>query len=274
MPDVALLGRGGKWHNIVEDPASIQPTSSATANTKGPWEELDPSLDYDATALAVSVRAGHGTQIPALADIGVGASGSEVVIIPNLHINTRAQAAWFAGDLPIAVPKGSRLACRTQDSDAVANVLPITVHARAGRPATPPLARCAALGANTGTSRGTTVDSGGTANVDSSWTQLGQLPFHGRALMLEIGHPGATFAAQTNYVDLGVYSGAAAGASTIEIVPDIMVRANAGGTITPFCIPPFDISIPAGYYLYVRHKSSTTVAAGARTLDYVAHVFG
>ena len=89
-------------------------TASATANVKGSFTTLAPpsggSLTVrDYAGLVVGVC--YGSTIAFLTDIAIGASGSEIIIAPNLSTNLGSYM-----HLPIPIPKGTRLSARVQAS--------------------------------------------------------------------------------------------------------------------------------------------------------------
>ena len=89
-------------------------TASATPHTKGSWVELDASTSQDAYLINVNLHDSSlsGTNTGMLVDIGIGGSGSEVVLIPNLL------AGWKSGSnstvIPLYIPAGNRLSARVQ----------------------------------------------------------------------------------------------------------------------------------------------------------------
>jgi len=100
----------------------ITVTAGGTAHTKGAWTQLIASTSYDTYGMWVAVRGIHvsGSATPYLVDIGVGPSGSEQVLIPNLNV-------WGAENLgpsirafffPVYVPAGSRIVARSQSATA------------------------------------------------------------------------------------------------------------------------------------------------------------
>jgi len=101
--------------------------AGTSANTKGAWIQLSASTEADFAALVVSVGSNKNTT-PAIAhfllDIGVGAAGSEKVIVPNFCITTRYVAFETVstilepaqGPFACSVPAGSRLAMRSQST--------------------------------------------------------------------------------------------------------------------------------------------------------------
>lgn len=93
-----------------------------TANTKGSWTELTSSSSDRVVALVGCI--GHNADIARAAnqsmllDIGVGASSSERVLIPDLHFTEETVGdSWWPitfGPFPCDVPSGTRFAARAQ----------------------------------------------------------------------------------------------------------------------------------------------------------------
>ena len=101
------------------DSGGTQIDPGGTANTKGSYSELMASTDKDIFALSLA-NGGQGNTARTfgnyLLDIAVGGSGSEQVIIPDLHL-----LASNVGDgiypiitplIPCYIPAGSRVAAR------------------------------------------------------------------------------------------------------------------------------------------------------------------
>jgi hypothetical protein len=99
-----------------------------TANIKGAWTQLIASSPVEVDAISIMIgQAGdvnRTNNATALLDIGLGASGSEAVIIPNLFLRwtTTLDGPFLTGEviLPISIPSGSRLAARGQCTDVTA----------------------------------------------------------------------------------------------------------------------------------------------------------
>jgi hypothetical protein len=97
--------------------------TSATANTIGPWVPIVASSarDYVGFSIGLDVASGGaGSHANSFLDIGVGAAGSEIVI---LEVRTQKDVG---GPLPIGsgpyfipIPAGTRISARTQSSSAV-----------------------------------------------------------------------------------------------------------------------------------------------------------
>lgn len=108
--------------------------AGAVANTKGAWAQLTASTTQSHDGILVaSVKSPQSTVITAdyyqHADIGIGAAGSEKVLIPDLRsIGSRSPSSTFKGALQPSfwcfpqcdIPAGARLAVRQLSSVTVA----------------------------------------------------------------------------------------------------------------------------------------------------------
>jgi hypothetical protein len=92
---------------------SVTLTASATAHTKGSWSQIIASTSNVGTLLRFIVSGVNVSTADSatLLDIGVGASGSETVIVPNLAIGGSAGSFY---SIPVEIPSGSRIAARIQ----------------------------------------------------------------------------------------------------------------------------------------------------------------
>lgn len=93
-------------------------TAGGTAHTKGSWTELVASTPEDAYGLYVMLSdvAVADTSTAMLVDVGVGAAGSETVLIPDLNAGAAVSRVAFGkrAFFPIYVRKGSRISARAQ----------------------------------------------------------------------------------------------------------------------------------------------------------------
>lgn len=94
-----------------------------TANTKGSWTQITASTAEDYAALMMIVGSNAATvhnTANFLVDIGVGGSGSEVVLVPNLYTHSNNTNDFYQprcfGPFPCDIPAGSRLSIRAQSS--------------------------------------------------------------------------------------------------------------------------------------------------------------
>ena len=105
------------------DGGGTQIDPGSTADTKGAWTEMDATTANPMKMLALGIGGQGNFAITAheqLVDIGIGAAGSEQVVVPDFLIQggqgVDVMAPFFSTWFPIAVPEGSRLAVRSQCS--------------------------------------------------------------------------------------------------------------------------------------------------------------
>lgn len=243
-------------------------TSSATANTKGTWTQLIASTAFTSSALIVLL---NGPGVPVLLDVGVGASGSEVAIVSNIHASA---PAGTGGNLPIsvlfpiAIPAGSRVSARlaasTGSSGASMNAWVIG----GGFGQDPPMSLVTTYGAVTGTSRGTSVDPGATANTKGVWVQMvASTTSSIDRLVIGAGNRGNASAAQTGWLaDVGV----GASGSEAVLIPNYRIVASTNNTLAPTYSHVMPVSIPAGSRLAVRSQCGITASPG-RLIDFLLY---
>lgn len=249
-------------------------TSSATAHTKGSWIQVDASTSFDASLLVLYVAVQYQDTLY-LFDIGIGAAGSEQVIVPNLLVS-QSTAVTTEVFLPIAIPAGSRIAVRSQDNFGSSTSYVTGLLIAGGFANDPPYNTITAYGVSTAGSTGTTVDAGGTANTKGSWTQIvASTTTTMKALIVSAirNTPGTAMVADySQLVDIAV---GASGSEQI-IVPNMRYLAStqtggvntpytAGsgtlsglGTLFPRIIQPIPCDIPSGSRLAIRQQSTTT----------------
>ncbi len=83
-------------------------TAHATNNTKGNYTQLIASTRFNAIGIIVKCSPAVGAHY--LFDIAVGAAASEQVVIPNAYFHN------YSVFIPLKVPAGSRISCRSQCS--------------------------------------------------------------------------------------------------------------------------------------------------------------
>lgn len=103
-------------------------TPSSTANTKGSYSQLaaSSSRNYRGFFLSIvgnSSTSGGTNSIPRVTlDIAIGAAGSEKIILPDFQLGTSTNSSytpycnWHGKFFPIPIPKGSRIAARSQSN--------------------------------------------------------------------------------------------------------------------------------------------------------------
>jgi hypothetical protein len=151
---------------------SATATANTSAHTKGAWIELVASTSGAASALLIRIENIRASNVDTatLVDIGVGASGSEVAVVPNI---AAGQAGSMNNDLrsglfffvPVQIPSASRIAARIQSLVTGGKTAVVTVFAMTwGNPSLLPTA-VDSLGTSTATSQGTV----GSA---AAWTEI------------------------------------------------------------------------------------------------------
>jgi hypothetical protein len=233
----------------------VSVTASGTANTKGAWTELIPSTGHSATAIEVSFNHSSLLSGTFLLDIGIGASGSETVLVPDLLFSGNWQGFPAPALLPITVPAGTRLSARVACSTASA-VARVSGHLfTGGFDAPSPRSLITAYGVNAAGSNGTSVDPGATAHTKGAWTQIAaSTSAVARTLLVGIGiGNNAAVTTATWLCDVAV---GASGSEQI-LIPDYHVNVAAIETIGPSLSPPIPVSVPAGSRLAARAQCIT-----------------
>lgn len=151
-------------------PATV--TADVTSHTKGAWTELIAATGLPASGLWVTSVGGinvTSTDTSMLVDIGLGAAGSEQVVIANIPFGFVAASTpiW----VPLSVPDGSRVAARAQAAVS-ADTIQLQVlmvnggwHVSGGN-------RCTTYGADVTDSGGVTLTTVSGANAKGPWTEI------------------------------------------------------------------------------------------------------
>jgi hypothetical protein len=147
---------------------SVNVTASASAHTKGNWSQLIASTSAETTFISFAINTVNvsATNTATLLDIGVGASGSETVIVPDIAVGGASTAIF---NIPVKVPSGTRIAARCQSARS-SQTVPIGARAfecfNAGSAALVPTA-VDVLGINTATSSGTAL-----SGASGTWVEI------------------------------------------------------------------------------------------------------
>lgn len=178
VPDGSAFGAGGKMEtNITVSSAGTSVAAHTTANAKGTtWTTLISSTVGPSYGVFVRVQNVHVSATIAnyLLDIGIGAAGSEILVLPDLGCGAAAQHTTAVGGkeffFPIYIPAGVRVSAR-----AAANLASDTALVQiwlVKKPLYPILCgRVSAYGVDlAGGSRGTSITPGNGAF--GTWTLL------------------------------------------------------------------------------------------------------
>ena len=210
-----------------------QLTASATPNTKGSVSEIIASTSVEAAGLIVYLSSiGNGSRI--LFDILIGASGSEKVLVENIHFSGgRSAIAGTCLYFPISVPEGSRLSGRSQSS-VVSDTCRVNLALLSASFApSSPLNSVLTYGAVTSDSGGTSIDPGGTANTKGSWVELSaSVTDDILALAMSLGNDANAIAATCNWsFDIGQQDFLRAGSANTDVERPVTGGRNGVGVI-------------------------------------------
>lgn len=240
------------------DTANSRGVRITTANdAKGSWVEAIASTSV--TGEWLMVWALRNVAGPAnedfLFDIGVGAAGSEVVVVPDFSAAVRGSAHMTSPlMLPLRIPRGSRVAVRGQNSGTVTRDFDMHVQVIGGGfKQAPGFTRCENFGADTTDTGGVSVDPGGTAHTKGAWSQLvASTPFNVHWATLCLGNQLNSARSLADWlVDIGVGGAGSEGV----IVPNLPIASEASQQVRP-TFTTFPVAIPAGSRVVVRAQCS------------------
>lgn len=271
MGDWSNIGDGQRYENSVSGVDHTVVTSAGTANTKGAWVELIAATAFDARMLIVEFGRHPPAGLNFLTDLGVGAAGSETVLVADLCSSPGPGAFASVRNfffLPIAIPSGTRISARTAATQATQTVRMAVLLGATGFFAASPLATIDTYGAVTADSGGTAVDSGAVANTKGAWVEM-VASCQRVSLLYSICHSAlnAVQSAQNRSMDIGI---GAAGSEKV-ILPDIRRGVDTATDMpNPQTLGPFAVAIPAGTRIAIREASSITDATD-RIMDHVLY---
>lgn len=194
--------------------------NDATTHTMGSWVEIVASTaeEYSGLVLIAYSTSASSTDSSRLLDVGIGPAASEVAIATSIDIGWQASSASVSSeiDLPVRIPKGSRIALRSQGAMSASSKnisLTAVLKSRSGLQ-TPSV--LVPLGVNTGTSSGVTLTAPSSANTKSAWTEIvSSTPQAFRAIIAQFGLPSGTTAQPSSQ---HIQADVAVGASGSEVV--------------------------------------------------------
>jgi hypothetical protein len=242
-------------------------TASATPHAKGTWRELVASTAFDAAGFLFMGARNSTAGDNFLVDLGIGASGSERVLVGDILVGCGGGGRDFSQFYcPIPIPAASRLSARIQCS-AASKTLMLGLLVLGAVPALwPRLARTITYGAVAGTSRGTQLDPGGTANTKGAWTEIAAALTNPVKWLIGCVSRQGDATAATAFFRLDI----AVGAAGVErvVVPDMLfyIAASSDELMPRFFALP--CALASGLRLAARCQSDQG-AAGDRELDLV-----
>jgi hypothetical protein len=228
-------------------------TASASLNTKGSWVSLG-QIQKDVCALLVMLNKTGGTATAIAVDIGVGASGSQVVVVSNLLINcTTSATAVFCSDIfvPVNIPAGASVWARCQASVASATVVASVIVFDGDISTSTGCAGIDAIGFNASNTTTTSLTSSATAHTKGAYSTVGVTTRDYCGLVLRCGSATSTAA---YLCDVAVGD---AGVEQI-IIPNANARGNSLGAGSFGGSVFLPISIPAGTRISGRSQGSAS----------------
>lgn len=146
--------------------------TSGAANAKGSWVQVVSSMPEAATAVNLNISGigSSNANTAGVVDIGIGPSGSEVVVASNIAVG---MALIIEFVVPLAIPAGSRVALRHQNA---ANARASTIRSQFMRngPISFPPSSVDVIGVTSATSRGTALATSGWTTIVASTSQAYQ----------------------------------------------------------------------------------------------------
>ncbi len=238
-------------------------TASATLNTKGAWTQISASTPSDACAVGIMVSAANSTNSDGTntaIDIGIGASGSEVVLIANLVVPRIASSQIL---VPLSIPAGTRVAMRcqaTKASDVTNGYLQLFDGAMTQ------MEGCAGadtIGFVSASTQGTLVTfAAGAKGSYSQITSATTRDYLGFMLAFDTQGASSQFSSFTGDLAIG-----SSGSEKI-ILPDLFVDATRSAVFNNMLSNFYPIAIPAGTRIAARGQSVSYATANVGVTFY------
>lgn len=250
---------------------AVTVTASGTANAYGSWATLGTTTFEYNSIIVYAIRGSAAADY--VLDLGIDdGAGNVFVIAGSLRAPNRKAADYgYSYALPLRVPAGKALVARVACNTASASILVSVTGMSRGPRGITGYSRCLPL-YTAATSRGVTVDPGGTANTKGSWAQLvASTAFETAAVMLCVGHnaDSSRTAAASALLDIGVGSAG----NEFALIPNIPLGwTTTSDTPVPAVVGPFECCIPQGRRVAARMQCTDTTA-GDRTIDVGAWAF-
>lgn len=176
FPYTASL-RGGTSIGVAAGSSSgTSITSGGTAHTKGSWTQIGTApASGDACAVFVGMNNLNASTRTFGVDIGIGASGSQVVILNNIPAVSQASGGLFACTymfVPVNIPAGSTIWARCQSSGASQTLNVSLILFDGDFDASAGFAGVDGIGFAPASSNGTGVSASAGANTKGSYSQI------------------------------------------------------------------------------------------------------
>jgi hypothetical protein len=244
-------------------------TSGSSANTKGSYVQLVASSSIDAAWMMVIVDGVDINGKTVGVDIAVGASGSEQPIVQNLIAGGSDTGSWPTYCFPVCIPAGTRISARAQSTSASDNniFIGVEIFDTSFQQSKSGSGIINTYGFVSGSTVGTPIDPGTTANTKGAYAQLTASITNdlvGFFLGFDRHGDGTTTTDVEALLDVAV---GAAGSESV-ILPNLYCLNENTSNINlqhPDCTPFLPIHIPSGTRIAARAQGSATTAT-ARVL--------
>lgn len=236
--------------------ATATATASATPHTKGSWTEVIATTISPANLVLLYLTvatAANGVDTSTLLDIGIGAAGSEVAIVPDLAVGYAPVGLTYS--IPVNIPVGSRVAVRCQ-SAVISKTVAVQVTFAQNPNGRRSASSLVSIGVDSATSHGVGLAAPGVAHTKTAWTQIIAAtaePFEAFLVGMQ-GNADLSFGAGAALVDIGY----GAAGSEVVLAPDLPLNMTSTEIITgqsPNLIPA---RLPAGTRLAARWQCAST----------------
>jgi hypothetical protein len=242
--------------------------TSGSANAKGSYSQLVASTSLATMFAQINwkVSADMGTlsgKVQAI-DLAVGASGHEQVVLSNLviHDGAATPSQGMTVGIPLSIPAGSRVAARSQSSSA-SDLCAINVILFGGSLEFPTFEQIDTYGFNTGTTLGTSVDPGGTANTKGSYTQITSSTNRDHfGLIIGVDDLNTSPGVADILLDIAV---GASGSEKILISNYLLTSSGVTDCFSPQNSGVIPVQVPSGTRLSAR-AASTNTTSGTRKM--------
>lgn len=237
-----------------------------TANAKGAYVQLIAATTFQYNALQIQLVADGGGGQTFLVDIAVGAAAAEVVIVPNVLLDSARGIGQVTVDIeiPISIPAGTRLSASCQEAGGAGtrNVVVTVIGKNGGANYPSSFAPVVNYGAITASTNGVLVDPGATPNVYGAWAEITAATSRGHsgiAAVLGTNKQTGTLTDSTYYFQIAI----GAAGSEVPICEFMSSTSSAVNRmqINSLCA---QFSIPSGTRIAMRSKCVSSGAAGAR----------
>ncbi len=255
-------GMGAQGGSVAGTSLLTTITASATPHTPGSWVEMVPATSWVADMLWLQIGAQvatSATDTSSLVDIGVGGSGSEIVLVADIPVGYLL-ANSSPAPLPRRVPAGSRLSLRLRSAVVSKTATAQLRLAGGGLHAQVGYGRSTTYGADQAASSGTAVTPPGATNTKSAWTVIDAATAHSmRAVTVCVTtRPDTSMTTKDCLFDVGVGEDG----SEVVLVADVVAAYGLSeAIIAPYVCQPVDV--PAGSRLVARYQSTSTADAPA-----------